>query len=244
MLYMKHNELDTDYSFPTGVRLLKDVPNSLRLDVSPFRENSDYGTIYESVTKKYFPSLPNRFSEDQIQTIQNQWEKRMNFLADPGAVEFEMVDIRCLKGEDENVQNRGTVTALTIGDNRNNNPVLRATFFDVENSSSIVNDLEEDDTVVFYTDQISSRPWIGLCISCDNKNVEVQWLQKRKNQYVPQLNSDNSKYTSLLSVETVMFSNVLENVSEKGDRNGPYKLSAHMKRQIVSAYHERDKSAS
>ena len=43
-----------------------------------------------------------------------------------------------------------------------------------------------------------------------------------------------------MEVESIMFSNVLSNVSRSNDRKGPYVLSREAKKLIQDAYIERD----
>ena len=67
----------------------------------------------------------------------------------------------------------------------------------------------------------------------------MEWLKKDKKTYV--LDSLlGSKYTSVLDVQSVMFSDCLINTSVTGDRGGPYVLEIDVKKQIMEAYTERD----
>ena len=81
-MFLKENELDEFWKFPSGVRLLKEVSLPLSLKVATWREVSDYGSIYSSVIKKYFPTLKNRYDEETVDTIMGNWETRIKFLVE------------------------------------------------------------------------------------------------------------------------------------------------------------------
>ena len=49
-------------------------------------------------------------------------------------------------------------------------------------------------------------------------------------------------FFSVIDINTVMFVDVLRNMSYTGNRNGPYVLDAETKKQIVAAYIERDRA--
>ena len=87
-LFLKKDELECDWMFPMGVKLLDNIPSSLKLEAAPFRENSDYGSIYESVMKKYFPTLTDRFHDEKVEEFKSHWEERMHFLVEPEKDQF------------------------------------------------------------------------------------------------------------------------------------------------------------
>ena len=121
---------------------------------------------------------------------------------------------------------------------------LTATFYPPEIKPFSVTDLFQDCSVVFYTSSKSSRPWIGLFIELLEENnsaqIKVEWLKKEKKIFVLDSKSDGSAYYSVLDVESVMFIDVLRNISYSSNRKGPYVLEIETKKQIVQAYLERD----
>ena len=119
--------------------------------------------------------------------------------------------------------------------------VLKATFFELENSASLASELEKGDILVIFSKEKNSRPWIATYIgrSISEGSVKVQWMKKEKSNYVLD-NRNGQPYTSEVPEESIMFSNVLDNVSPTGDKNGPFTLSPYMKRQILNAYKEKD----
>ena len=56
------------------------------------------------------------------------------------------------------------------------------------------------------------------------------------------MRQDGTPYTSRLEIETIMFSDVLTNISSTGDRGGPYIMDAETVKEIKSAYDERDRT--
>ena len=107
-------------------------------------------------------------------------------------------------------------------------------------------DLKVDVSVVFYTNKKKSRPWIGLFQGLSNDKdgnslIEVQWLYQNKKHFFLALNQDGSAYTSKLELESIMFSDVLSNISFAGERSGPYVMDVDTVREIKSAYEDRDK---
>ena len=76
----------------------------------------------------------------------------------------------------------------------------------------------------------------------DNTEVEVQWLERERRHFSLALNQDGTPYMSRLEIETIMFSDVLTNISPTGERSGPYVLDADTIKEIKSAYAERDQA--
>jgi len=54
-----------------------------------------------------------------------------------------------------------------------------------------------------------------VSMSEDESSLTVQWLRKDKQNYVLHNKADGSRYLSAVSVESVMFADVLENLSVK-----------------------------
>ena len=178
-----------------------------------------------------------------IDGIIKSWDDHMNALLDFDFSSCEDMNIRSL----ETVRNDNASVSLSVLNylgNKDAIPVsLKATFYDVDEDANMLKHLETDDSVVVYTDQISSRPWLGLITKqTDKGSVEVQWLKQCRTMFTPQFNKDGSPYVSIVPKESLMFSNILENTSKDLGRDGPYKLSADMRRQINQAYIERDSS--
>ena len=99
---------------------------------------------------------------------------------------------------------------------------LTATFYPEETSSFSIEDLEVDTTLVIYCDIKRSRPWVGLfceLVTEDNINVRIQWLKKTKQgKYVLDTCADGSPYCSVIEAESIMFSDCLQNESDKNIR--------------------------
>ena len=242
-MFLKRDELSSRWEFPSGVRVLKNISAPLFLDVAPFRENTDYASIFESISKKYYPSLKNRYDDDAVDSIKQSWDVHMHALTDLDTSGCKKMDIRSLKNELAKSVVDCSPAVMKDLENNNDKVSLKATFYDLDESEGIVGDLEKDDSVVIYTKIINSRPWLGLFIQRpDEFTVEIQWLKRFKTTYVPHLNKDGSHYISSVPSDAIMFSNILENTSPSRSRDGPYKLSANIKRQVFDAYQERDNS--
>ena len=121
---------------------------------------------------------------------------------------------------------------------------LTATFYPPEIKDFAVSDLFKDCSVVFYTTSKKSRPWLGLFIelvkNSESVQMKVEWLKKDNKYFVIDTKPDGSAYYSLLDVETVMFIDVLRNLSYSSSRKGPYVLDTETKKQVAKAYAERD----
>ena len=84
--------------------------------------------------------------------------------------------------------------------------------------------------------------WELLYVSEDKSTVSVQWVKKVKDKYILHENSDSSPYISSVPYESIMFTDVLRNISETGERNGPYVLDGTVRQEIMKAYKDRDES--
>ena len=62
------------------------------------------------------------------------------------------------------------------------------------------------------------RPWVAIVIEIKNGMVKVQWLKKDGPTYVPHI-FGGKPYISDVPEESIMFSNVLENISATLDSN-------------------------
>ena len=244
-MYVKENPLDEKWQFLNGIRLLKSRPEFDLLEVSPFREESSYGEIYRSVKNKYFPTLENKFPENEIIKVEQSWEKRIEFLQACNPKNFKSFNIKKLKPQTPSEEEETRRENIKRFPSRRE-AALTATFFPTEMGSFSAEDLKADVSVVFYTNVKKSRPWIGLFqgLSSDtdgNSTIEVQWLYQHKKQYFLSLNQDGSAYTSKLELESIMFSDVLSNISATGERTGPYVMDVDTVREIKNAYEDRDK---
>ena len=65
-LYLKYDELDDNFQFPNAISLLQNLPDSIRITTSPFRQETAYAEIFASVWKKYIPSLTPKFSDKRF----------------------------------------------------------------------------------------------------------------------------------------------------------------------------------
>ena len=246
-LYVKEDELDSDDKFPRAIQLLNSVPDLKGLSVTKFREDSEYNKIFQSVLNKYIPTLEAKFTADQIESIKTAWEKRIIFLIDVKESDFEPFNINVLKKQVKDISANEVNTCNQRNQNRETK--ITATFYPYESDSFSITDVKKDDTLVFYTETKSTRPWIGLCIQVledgSNVQVETQWLKKDKNQYIPCLASDGKPYTSIVDSDSILFHNVLTNISPQGDRVGPYVWpDKDFRKDVMSAYLERDKALS
>ena len=96
-LYVKEDELDADWKFPMGIKLLSKRPSRMLLQVSPFRCETDYSEIYSSVFKKYFPTLEHKFGEEEVNKIKQHWENRIQMLIAIAESDYHGMDIFSLK---------------------------------------------------------------------------------------------------------------------------------------------------
>lgn len=245
-MYVKENSLEEKWQFLSGIKLFKDKPDFSKLEVSPFREDPSYDEIFKSVRNKYFPSLENKFCAVEIQEIKLNWKNRINFLIGSKPESFKPFDFNKLKPQVPGVEEETIREKIQRCPSRRE-AALTATFFPTEMSSFSVEDLEVDMSLVFYTNKKTSRPWIGLFQGlCQDKNdnteVEVQWLERERRHFSLALNDDGSPYLSRLEIETIMFSDVLTNISPAGERSGPYVLDGDTIKEIKSAYAERDQA--
>jgi hypothetical protein len=94
-----------------------------------------------------------------------------------------------------------------------------------------------------------ARNWTGcvdwaLCSSFGTQvRVETQWLKKEKNQFVPWIACDGKPYTSIVDCDSIMFHNILTNISPERERSGPYTWpDQETKKEVMLAYVERDKA--
>ena len=240
-LFVKLDELDDNFAISGGIKLLKNIPNKIKLEVSPFRMNTGYGEVYESIMSKYIPSLDSKFSEHQISQIKFDWEERIKFLIDMNQADYSPIDL-CLLRPQQSDECSSIQKVAHIQSSSNDHVSISATFYPLEASDVQVSSLQKNTSLVFYTKVKKSRPWIGLLESWneDQRLVTVQWLKKDKQKFKLHINGDGSPYLSSLEVESIMFADVLQNLSESKSREGPYTLDSYIKQEIVNAYKERD----
>ena len=241
-MFVKQDVLEKVWQFTSGIWLLKSQPSMKNLSVSAFRSESDYGEIFKSIWNKYIPSLTLKYPEEEVIRIKEAWEKRITYLIQLKESQFEAFDLFELvsdiegDGQFNNLLNRVNKLAAR------KEATLTATFYPPEIKSFSVDSLVKDCSIVFYTLIKTTRPWIGLFITfteeINAKKIKVEWLRKERNYYVLDTKSDGSPYYSVLDIDTVMFSNVLRNVS--GKRKGPYQLDHETKKEIMKSYCERD----
>ena len=240
-MFLKQDVLDKIWQFDTGVWLLKSPPSMLNLGVSPFRSESDYGEIFTSVWKKYIPSLSVKYSEEEVRKIKADWEQRISFLINLDESRFEGFDVFQLVSNSERSGVLSEAFQSRIGnDTKRKEASLTAMFYPPEIKTFDVSDLSRNCSLVFYTHTKSSRPWIGLFkeLKEDETGVQikVEWLKRQKNVYV----IDVDVPYSVLDIDSVMFCDILKNISESGNKKGPYVLETETKKKIMSAYGERD----
>ena len=240
-MFVKQDVLDKIWQFDTGIWLLKSPPTMLNLGVSPFRSENDFGEIFSSVWNKYIPSLSVKYSEENVMKIKADWEERISFLVNLEESQFEGFDVFQLVSDSQ----RSGVLSETFEsriekDTRRKEASLTAMFYPQEIKTFDVSDLVMNCSLVFFTHIKSSRPWIGLFKELKEEDtgvqIKVQWLKKQKNVFVLDVDVPHS----VLDINSVMFCDVLKNISESGNKKGPYVLEAETKKNIMDAYVERD----
>ena len=123
---------------------------------------------------------------------------------------------------------------------------LTATFYQPEIKPFSSSNLVKDCSLVFYTHVKTTRPWIGLFVETvedggsDTGLIKVEWLRKEKKEFV----LESPAQFSVLDVDSIMFCDVLRNLSDSGHRGGPYSLDVDSRKQIMTAYKERDSALS
>ena len=245
-MFAKVNSLVEEWQFPTGIKLFSSTPDFSLLKVSPFREESTYSEIFKSVTNKYFPTLVDKYSNDEVTEIEGKWKRRIHFLVHSKPDDFEPFSFNDLHPQNPVIENETIVENLQRCSSRRE-AALTATFFPSEMSSFSVEDLNKDVSLVFYTTVKKSRPWLGLFQGLSNDSngnleVEVQWLRRDKKQFCLDVNDDGSPYLSKLDIQSIMFSDILCNTSSSGERSGPYVMDVDSIKEIRQAYVERDQS--
>ena len=239
-LYVKESELDDDFKYPRGIKLFNSLPERFLMKVSPFRAESDYGAIFESVWNKYIPSLKFKYSEEEVNKIKQNWENRIKFLIDSRTENYEPFNILLLKKQLPGL-NLSNVQRLDTTTPRPNPPSITAVFNELEMGDLIIEELKTDESIVFYCEAKSNRPWIGLLVEMvGEKQVKVQWLKKERKVYSLEYHRSGLPYTSVLDHSTMMFSDVLINMSGDCNRSGPYKIDEDVRVAIMEAYSERD----
>ena len=241
-MYVKEDELDENFSFAAGIKLLKDLPKRLNFKISPFRCDTGYSEVFDSVFTKFIPTLYSKYTDEEVTKIKNDWENRIKFLIDLKEADFTPFDLRLLKQQPPITINEELTKAISRQPSTSKKVAMSATFYPMELSSFSVLDLKQNVSLVFYTQQKKWRPWIGLyhSLSEDQCSITVQWLRKDKQNYVLHNNADGSPYLSAVSVQSIMFSDVMENLSLSNDRCGPYVMQAFVKQEIIKAYKDRD----
>ena len=246
-MFVKKNSLEEKWDLLNGVKLLKSSPDLNNLKVASFREDSSYNEILKSVTTKYFPTLVGKYSMEEVTKIKNNWEKRIAFLLNCKPASFQPFNFSILECQAPRKDNETLVENIQRWPSCSRQVALTATFYPNDISSFSVEDLKQDDSVVFYTAVKKSRPWIGLYMGLINDEqgnswVEVQWLKREKKKFFLHLGEDGSPYLSKLPLESIMFSDVVQNLSPSGERSGPYEMDSETIKEIRKAYAERDES--
>ena len=108
-MHVKEDELDADDKFPRGIKLLSSGPHLRDLSVTKFREDSEYNKKFHSVWTKYIRTLAGKFSEDQIETIKSDWEKRINFLIENKESDFEPFNVDVLRKQSNDANSPATI---------------------------------------------------------------------------------------------------------------------------------------
>ena len=239
-MYVKEDDLDDKFAFNMGIKLLSNIPDKIQMEISPFRKDTGYSEVFESVFNKFIPSLASKQPEVKVDEIKNLWEKRVQFLIELKEEDFNPFDLHQLRPQELPNQLNGQVVQLA--QTRSKKLALSATFYPMDFRSFSDSDLKRDVSIVLYTASRKSRPWIGLIvdISEDKNDISVQWVKKDRDKYRLHVNADGSPYISSVPYASIMFSDVLLNMSKNGDRNGPYSLDDTIRKEIFKAYKDRD----
>ena len=243
-LYVKQDELDDGWAFPTGVQLLRSpLPLSLNLSVGEFRQEHEYSEIFKSVWNKYIPTLSDRYDCEKVVEIKQMWEDRIKLLIDIKKDDYEPFDLKNLIRSPPCCPSFIQTNPVQ---NSRRRATLRATFYEEDPISLTVQNLKTDSTLVVYCEVKRSRPWVCLLSEVvSSTEVKVQWMKKERNgKYMPDNLPDGTPYTSVIDKDSIMFTDCMVNECVFDGRNGPYKFEKHMKRMIDGAYHERDKNLS
>ena len=242
-MFLKQDVLDLDWQFPNGVWLLRQCPSMKNLRPSPFRSNIEYTDILKSVSRKYFPMLSLKCSAQEMDEIKKTWHDRITWLSNVHGMSFEAFDIFLLRPEQLSLQSLRRPILK-----ERNNACLTATFYENVLEDITIENLKKDCSLVFYTRDKSSRPWIGLfvellqCNDDGTQNIKIEWLKKDKKLYVLDQDHDGRPSSSVQNLDSVMFMNVLTNTSTS--RSGPYNIDLKTRKEIRDAYIERDKNLS
>ena len=242
-MYVKVDETDDNFTFSAGIQLLTELPNSINFKISPFRSDTMYSEVFESVWAKYIPTLDSKYREEEVAKIKSDWENRIKFLISLKESDFRPFDIKMLKKQPPPDSSDAIHRKVSTMQPSTSKPAaMTATFYPMEFTSFSVLDLKPGVSIVFYSEIKKSRPWVGLFVSLseDECSLTVHWLRKDKLNYVLHNKPDGTPYLSSVSVESIMFSDVLENLSLDSDRAGPYKMQNSVKSEITNAYRERD----
>ena len=119
-------------------------------------------------------------------------------------------------------------------------PTITATFHPVTVRKIVRSDIKRGISAVVYTNVKSSRPWLGIIQETSERSVNIHWLKKEKSKYVPHFLSNGAPDQSEIPIESIMFVDILLNLSPLVDDNGPFALEQDLKLQIMSAYKDQD----
>ena len=192
---------------------------------------------------KYIPTLRVKYSEEEVSKIKADWEARITFLVNLDQSQFKGFDIFKLVSDDGQTE-RGLSKSFRTRINRDTKKKeasLTAIFYQPEIKPFSSGNLVKDCSLVFYTHTKTTRPWIGLFVETveecgsDTVLIKVEWLRKEKKEFV----INTPPQFSVLDIDSIMFCDILRNISD-GNRGGPYSLDVESKRQIMTAYKERD----
>ena len=141
-LYVKADELEENFTFSAGIRLLKDLPTSFKFTVSPFRHDTMYSEVLDSVLCKFIPTLDTKYTEEEVSRITSDWKKRVKFLNTLKESEFAPFDIKLLKTQQPHMEETETLSSLIRQPSTSKEVALTATFYPLELSSFSVLDLK------------------------------------------------------------------------------------------------------
>jgi len=124
-------------------------------------------------------------SAQEMDEIKKTWHDRITWLSNVHGMSFEAFDIFLLRPEQLSLQSLRRPILK-----ERNNACLTATFYENVLEDITIENLKKDCSLVFYTRDKSSRPWIGLfvellqCNDDGTQNIKIEWLKKDKKLYV------------------------------------------------------------
>ena len=232
--YPQHKE----WSPPEGIQLLKENQDFPLVPVSPFRvEKLCLEKVYADLVTKYFPTLELRNRRE----VEASWERtktlienlprrssnlpKMNLQRLPKQVD-EPIPIPpsylepFMVREERELEGQKGVLEARDGD-----------FFD---------EITAQMDVAIYSETKVNRPWVGRVqeLLSETREFRIRWYERKHKKslvFHPSVNNDGSPYLSVVSVDTVMFWEFTEKLSDDS-----FKVSREWLAKISDGYDSHD----